>query len=94
MTDLEDVNEYVRDELKRQAVITIDVRRLLKYIKRFGRPETQRQSVAMVYMHLVCLTIVYPMFTLTLPPSRNTFRIYAPLLHARHNTESSHANCI
>ena len=57
MTDLEDVNEYVRDELKRQAVLMIDVRRLLKYIKRFGRSETHRQFVAMVYMHLVSLTI-------------------------------------
>ena len=96
MSEPDDVYEYVNDELERQAVKTIDVRRLLKYIKTFDTPEKQRHSVAMVYMHhhRTCLPIFQLMFALVLSHSYNIFRSYTPLVHARHNTESGDPNRI
>ena len=94
MSEPDDVYEYVNDELEQQAVKRIAIRRLLKFIKRFDRPEKQRQSVAMVHMHHTCLSIFRPMFTLVLSRSYNIFRNYTLLLHARHNTESGDANRI
>ena len=92
MSDKEDVEDYVHDELKQQVVKFVDMLRLLKYIEGFDRPEKQRQSVAMVHMHHACATIFHPKFTLVLSCPHNIFLSYAPLLHARHNIESGDAN--
>ena len=51
ISELKDVHEYIQDEVKRQAVITVDMRRLLKYIKRIDRPEKRKRSISMVRMH-------------------------------------------
>ena len=94
MSEPDDVYEYVNDELERQAVKRIDVRRLLKYIKTFDTPEKQRQSVTMVHMHHTCLPIFQLMFARVLSHAYNIFRSYTPPVHARHNTESGDANRI
>ena len=88
MSDMEDVEDYVHDELKQKVVKIIGMRRLLKDIKKFDRPDKQRQSVAMVHMHHACSTTLHPMFTLVLSCSHDIFLSYAPLLYARYNTQS------
>ena len=50
MDDLDDVYEYVRDEQKQRTVVKMDIRRLLKYLKRLDPQETRRQSIAMVHV--------------------------------------------
>ena len=54
MHDLDDVYDYVREELKQQTVITIDIRRLLKYVDRFDRPKKERPPVEVVHACRFC----------------------------------------
>ena len=45
MDNRDDICEYVQHEVEEKTIITIDMKRLLKYIKRFAR---RRQSVVVV----------------------------------------------
>ena len=84
ISELKDVHEYVQDEVKRQAVKTIKMRHLLKYIKRIDRAENRKRSISMVRMHHRLL----PIFTLCSHLSCLTPTTYLnvhPLLNLRHN---------
>ena len=73
MSDVKDVHEYLQNEVKAQAAITVKVRRLLRYINQLDRQEKQKQSVSMVRMHHRSLPIFDPMSSLELSGFYNIF---------------------